>query len=62
MLESMAADTKFNTRMSKKYEVDTDYFLPMNSSQLTGVPSWRHQQVRKAPQFSQDQNAIASNA
>ena len=46
MLETLA-DSKFNTKMNKKYDVNTKFFSPMNSSQLSGVPSWRNQQIIK---------------
>ena len=36
----MLKDEKFNSKISKKYAVNTNYFSPMNSTQLTGVPSW----------------------
>lgn len=39
---SMMTDSKFDIRMSKKYEVNTKHFSPMNATQLTGMPSWRN--------------------
>ena len=35
------SDLAQHKHLNRKYQVSTTFYSPMNSTQLTGVPSWR---------------------
>ena len=57
---SMLSNDRSNSKISKKYAVNTTFYSPMNSMQMTGVPRWPSQPKQRGSP-SEQQLPITQN-
>ena len=57
---SMLTNDRSNSKISKKYAVNTTFYSPMNSMQMTGVPRWPSQPKQRGSP-SEQQLPITQN-